>query len=107
MTAQPALRCGRRCSESIRTNAMYGRSVEWGRKSGARIRTFGGSDVRHVHEYFLGAVHVEYLAAGAPPNTTARLARPIVGQLKPLAGIPQPIFPCGPISLIAPRLKIG
>jgi len=24
---------------------------------------FGRSDVRHVHEYFLGAVHVEYLAA--------------------------------------------
>jgi hypothetical protein len=26
---------------------------------------FGGSDVRHMHEYFLGAVHVEYLAAWA------------------------------------------
>ena len=35
---------------------------------------FGRSDVRHVHEYFLGAVHVEYLAAGAPPEAAARIA---------------------------------
>jgi hypothetical protein len=52
-------------------------------------------------------VHVEHLAAGAPPEPAARLARSIAGRLKPLARIPQRIFPLGPIPLIAPRLKIG
>jgi hypothetical protein len=31
----------------------------------------------------------------------------MAGRLKPLAGVPKRIFPRGPISLIAPRLKIG
>ena len=64
-------------------------------------------DVRHVHQHRLGAVHVEYLAAGAPPEAAARPARSVAGRLKPLASIPQRIFSGGPISLIAPRLKIG
>jgi hypothetical protein len=74
---------------------------------GARIHAFGGSSVGHVQEHFLGAVHIEYLAAGALHKTAARLARSIAGRLKPLAGIPQRVFSRGPISLIAPRLKIG
>jgi len=67
----------------------------------------GRRDVRHVHQHRLGAVHVEYLAAGTLHKTTARLAGSIAGRLKPLASIPQRIFSRGPISLIAPRLKIG
>jgi hypothetical protein len=66
-----------------------------------------GRDVRQVHQHFLGAVHVEYLAAGTLHKTTARLAESIAGRLKPLASIPQRIFSRGPISLIAPCLKIG
>jgi hypothetical protein len=69
--------------------------------------SFARRDVRHVHEYFLGAVHVEYLAAGALPESMRRHARSIAGRLKPLASIPQRIFSGGPISLIAPCLKIG
>jgi hypothetical protein len=63
--------------------------------------------VRHVHEYFLGAVHVEYLAAGAFPKMTARFARSIARRIKSLASVPQCIFPRSPISLIALRLKIN
>jgi hypothetical protein len=66
-----------------------------------------GRDVRQVHQHILGAVHVEYLAAGTLHKTTARLAGSIAGRLKPLASIPQRISSRGPISLIAPRLKIG
>ena len=68
---------------------------------------FARRDVRQVQEHFLGAVHDEYLAAGALPEAMGRLAGSIARRLKPLAGIPQRIFPRGPISLIAPRLKIG
>ena len=32
---------------------------------------FGRSDVQHVHEYFLGAVHVEYVADGHFRNRCA------------------------------------
>jgi hypothetical protein len=67
----------------------------------------GGTDVRHVQEYLLGAVHVEYLAAGAFAEAVRRFARSIARRLKPLACIPQRIFSRGPISLIAPRLKIS
>jgi hypothetical protein len=31
-------------------------------------------DVRHVHKYLLGAVHVEYLAAGTFSESMRRLA---------------------------------
>jgi methyl-accepting chemotaxis protein len=40
-----------------------------------------GRDVRQVHQHFLGAVHVEYLAAGTLHKTTARLAGSIAGRL--------------------------
>ena len=53
------------------------------------------------------AAHVEYRAASALPESIYRLARSMAGQLKPLASVPQRIIPCGPISLIAPCLKIG
>ena len=62
----------------------------------------GGTDVRHVQEYLLGAVHVEYLAAGAFAEAVRRLARSVAGRLKPLASVPQRIFPFGPVPLIAP-----
>jgi len=52
------------CSQSIHVRAL------------GRAQYRGGSHARHVHEYFIGAVHVEYL--------------------KPLAGVPQRILPCGP-----------
>src|SRR4051794_16721218 len=40
------------CSQSIHVRAL-----------GRAQYRFGGGDVRHVHQHFLGAVHVEYLAA--------------------------------------------
>jgi len=72
-----------------------------------RSYRFGRRYVGQMQAHFLGAVHVEYLAAGALHETTARLARRIAWRLKPLAGIPQRIFPRGPISLVSPRLKSG
>jgi hypothetical protein len=68
---------------------------------------FGRSDVQHVHEYFLGAVHVEYVAAWAFSESVRRLPRSIAGWLKSPASIPQRIFSRGPIPIIAPFLKIG
>ena len=68
---------------------------------------FGRRDVRHVHQHCLGAVHVEYLAAGIRPESIRRLARSIAGRLQALASIPQRVFPFGPIPLIAPFLQIG
>jgi hypothetical protein len=59
-----------------------------------------------VHQHRIGA-HVEYLAAGTLPEAMGGLARSMAWRLKPPAGIPQRIFPFGPISLIAPCLKIG
>jgi hypothetical protein len=53
-----------------------------------------------VHQHRIGA-HFECLAAGTLPEAT------MAWRLKPPAGIPQRIFPFGPISLIAPCLKIG
>jgi hypothetical protein len=68
---------------------------------------FARRDVRHVHHHLIRAMHVEHLAAGTLHEAVARLARSIAGRFKPLASIPQRIFSGGPISLIAPCLKIG
>jgi hypothetical protein len=38
------------------------------------LHRFGCRDVGNVHQYFLGAVHVEYFAAGAPPEAAAHIA---------------------------------
>jgi hypothetical protein len=69
------------CSQSIHVRAL-----------GRAQYRFGGGDVRHVHQHFLGAVHVEYLAAGTLPEAVRWLARSIARRLKPLASIPQRIF---------------
>jgi len=45
--------------------------------------------------------------ATALRNGIYSLTRPARTRFKPLAGIPQRIFPRGPISLIEPRLEIG
>src|ERR1700682_3170671 len=71
------------------------------------VGAFDRCDVRHVYQYGLGAVHVEYLAAGALPETMRGLARSATCRLKSFASVPQRIFPCGPIPLVAPRLKIS
>ena len=60
-----------------------------------------------LYQHRLGAVHVEYLAAGALPETTAGLAGFPFVRWKFLAGVPQRIFSRGPISLIAPCLQIS
>jgi hypothetical protein len=65
--------------------------------------SFGRRDVRHMHQHRLGAVHVEYFTAGTLPKAMGGLARSIAGRLQPPAGIPQRIFPFGPISPIAPE----
>ena len=52
-------------------------------------------------------MHIKYLAAGALPEATARLAGLPFVRRQFLACIPQRIFSRGPISLIAPCLKIG
>src|SRR5216684_4267067 len=67
---------------------------------------FGCSDVRQVHKYFLGAMHVEYLTAGTLAEATTRLARSIAGRLQSLASVPQRIFYRGRIPLIAPCLEV-
>jgi hypothetical protein len=69
--------------------------------------TFSHRDMRHVQEHLLGAVHVKHHAAGALPETTAGLAGFPFVRWEFLAGIPQGIFPRGPISLMTPRLEIG
>ena len=54
-----------------------------------------------------GAMQIEHRAAGTFHEAAARLARSMAGRLQALAGVPQRIFPFGPISLIAPCLKIS
>ena len=72
-----------------------------------QARAFGRCDGRHMHEHFLWSVHIEHLAARAPSEAAAPLAGLPFVRWKFLAGIPQGIFPRGPISLMTPRLEIG
>jgi hypothetical protein len=59
-----------------------------------------------MHQHRLGAVYVEYLAAGTLPDRCA--VSPVHSwRFKSLACIPQRVFSRGPVSLIAPSLKIG
>lgn len=74
---------------------------------GSRAGAFDHRNVRNVCKYFVGAVHVEYLAARTLPKTAGGLARSIARRLKALASIPQGVFPGGEIPLMPPRLKIG
>src|SRR2546430_5056436 len=75
---------------------------------GAMCRSsFLPRDVRDVHHIFFEAMHIEHIAAWAFSESMRRLSRSIVWRIKPLASIPQGILACGPISLIAPCLKIG
>ena len=59
----------------------------------------------HMHQHRRGAMQIEHRAAGTFHEAAARLARSMAGRLQALAGVC--IFPFGPISLIAPCLKIS
>jgi len=63
-------------------------------------------DVRNVDQVFLEAVTVEDVAARAFQIDAAWLPGLPFVRRQPLARVPQRIFPRGPISLIAPGLKI-
>src|SRR6266853_6572210 len=66
-----------------------------------------GGDVGDVDQVFLQAVTVEDVAARAFQIDAAWLPGLPFVRRQPLARVPQRIFPRGPISLIAPSLKIG
>src|SRR6266581_28220 len=60
-----------------------------------------GGDVGDVDQCILEAVAIKHLAAGTAHHRAGLL------RWQFLAGFPHRIFPRGPISLIAPSLKIG
>ena len=59
----------------------------------------------HMHQHRRGAMQIEHRAAGTFHEAAARRARSMAGRLQALAGVC--ISPFGPISLIAPCLKIS
>jgi hypothetical protein len=72
----------------------------------SRLRALGRARVvGHMHQHRRGAMQIEHRAAGTFHEAAARLARSMAGRLQALAGVC--IFPFGPISLIAPCLKIS
>src|SRR6266436_265487 len=60
-----------------------------------------GGDVGDVDQSILEAVAIKHLAAGTAHHRAGLLRR------QPLARVPQRVFPCRPIPLIKPRLKIS
>src|SRR6266478_1674709 len=66
-----------------------------------------GGDVGDVDQVFLEAVTVEDAAARAFQIDAARLPGLPFVRRQPFARVPQRVFPCRPIPLIAPRLKIS
>src|SRR5713226_6892841 len=65
-----------------------------------------GGDVRDVDQVFLEAVTVEDVAARAFQIDAAWLPGLPLVRRQPLPRVPQGVLPRGPISLIAPGLKI-
>jgi len=61
----------------------------------------GCAEMWNVDQALLEPVAVEGFAAGASHHAVRPLRR------QPFAGVPQRIFPRGPIALISPFLKIG
>jgi hypothetical protein len=59
-----------------------------------------------MHQIFFEAMTIENIAAPAFQIDAARLAGFPFVRWKPLAGIPQRIFPRGPIPLMTPRLSV-